>query len=157
MLKLSIPGFKDNITIEHLTLDFNGTLAVDGQLIPGVKEAIQALSKIVSIHVLTGDTFGTAREQLKDSPCKIFLLTADKQAEQKEKYILSLNPDTVIGIGNGHNDKLMMQACVISIMVIQKEGASAESLMAADIVCTDILSALDLLNHPLRLSATLRT
>ena len=78
--------------------------------------------------MLTGDTFGTAREQLKDSPCKIFLLTADKQAEQKEKYVLSLNPDTVIGIGNGHNDKLMMKACVIGIIVIKKKALQQNRL-----------------------------
>ena len=40
MLNLSIPGFKDNISIQHLTLDFNGTLAVDGNLIDGVKESL---------------------------------------------------------------------------------------------------------------------
>ena len=107
--------------------------------------------------MLTGDTFGTAQSQLKDSPCKIALLTPNKQAEQKEEYVQELGPDTVIAIGNGHNDKLMLKACAIGIIVIQKEGASAETLTFADIVCYDILSALALLNVPLRLSATLRT
>jgi len=39
---------------------------------------------------------------------------------------------------------------------VQQEGASSEALMAADVICPDIFSALELLNNPLRLVATLR-
>jgi hypothetical protein len=37
MLSIAIPGFK-NLSLAHLVLDFNGTLAVDGNLITGVSE-----------------------------------------------------------------------------------------------------------------------
>jgi len=40
---------------------------------------------------------------------------------------------------------------------MQEEGAATPSLLAADVVCRDIVSALELLLHPLRLTATLRT
>jgi len=157
MLKLSIPGFKDKILIYHLVLDFNGTLAIDGKLIKGVRKALTALSKNINIHILTGDTHGTAKEELMGIPCKIELLSKKNQAEQKEKHIRKLDPSTVISIGNGRNDKLMLKASIIGIIVIQGEGASAETLMSSNIVCRDILSALDLISNPSRLTATLRT
>ena len=156
MLKLSIPGFKNGITIHHLVLDFNGTLAIDGKLIKGLKKTLNNLSKKVNIHILTGDSHGTAKQELKGIPCKIHLLPKENQAKEKEKQVLKLDPSTVISIGNGRNDKLLLKASIIGIIVIQKEGASAETLMAADVVCYDIFSALELLTYPLRLSATLR-
>jgi P-type E1-E2 ATPase len=156
MLKLSIPGFKEDISIHHLVLDFNGTLAIDGKRIKGIKGALTRISKKIQVHVLTGDTHGTAKEELKDIPCKIKLLPKLNQAVEKEKYIRKINPATVISIGNGRNDKLMLKISEIGIIVVQKEGASAETLMEADVVCYDIHSALDLINNPSRLTATLR-
>jgi P-type E1-E2 ATPase len=157
MLKLSIPGFKKEISIHHLVLDFNGTLAIDGKRINGVKKVLTSLSQKINIHILTGDTHGTATQELKNIPCKIKLLSKENQVTQKENYILKLNPSTVISIGNGRNDRLMLKASMIGIVVIQSEGASAETPVVADIVCSDILSALDLINNPLRLTATLRS
>ena len=51
----------------------------------------------------------------------------------------------------------MLEASRLGIAVILEEGASSAAIRSADIVCTDILSALSLLVHPLRLTATLRT
>ena len=48
-------------------------------------------------------------------------------------------------------------AAALGLAVIQREGAAAETLNAADVVCGDILSALELLTNPLRLVATLRS
>jgi soluble P-type ATPase len=59
-------------------------------------------------------------------------------------------------MGNGVNDGKMLQVSAIGVIVMQTEGCSPKSLMSADIVCPDILSALGLLNNPLRLVATLR-
>ena len=42
-------------------LDYNGTLAVDGHLLGGVKKALTALSGKINVHVLTADTFGEGR------------------------------------------------------------------------------------------------
>jgi P-type E1-E2 ATPase len=157
MLALSIPGFNQEISIQHLVLDFNGTLAVDGRLIKGVEEMLNRIANKMQVHVLTGDTFGTARNELKNVNCEITLLPKENQAMEKEKYIHCINPASVISIGNGRNDCAMLKLSAIGIIVIQKEGASAESLIAADVVCTDILSALELINNPLRLTATLRS
>jgi hypothetical protein len=59
MVRLDIPG-NDTILIEHVVLDFNGTLALDGILIPGVAERLVELSRLVTIPVITADTNGTA-------------------------------------------------------------------------------------------------
>lgn len=156
MIALNIPGFNENLIIEYLVLDFNGTLAKDGKLISGVKEVLTDLAENVAIHVLTGNTFGTVEEELKDVPCKVIILPSANLGKEKEKYLQQLNPQSVISIGNGRNDRLIIQASAIGFIVIQQEGASAEALLAADVICPDIFSALDLLNHPLRLIATLR-
>lgn len=156
MILLDIPGFNENLTIEHLVLDFNGTLAVDGKLISGVEKILNDLAERVTIHILTGNTFGTAEDELKNVACKLIALPKENLGKEKEKYLQTLNTDSVISIGNGRNDRLMLQASAIGIIVVQQEGASSEALMAADVICPDIYSALELLNNPLRLIATLR-
>ena len=45
----------------------------------------------------------------------------------------------------------------LGVVVVQAEGSAADAVLSADIVVTDILNALDLLRHPLRLTATLRS
>jgi soluble P-type ATPase len=84
------------------------------------------------------------------------LPTAD-QAAGKLAYVERLGCDRTVCIGNGRNDRRMLQEAGLSIALVQREGASSESLAAADVVCTDILSALELLCNPLRLTATLRS
>ena len=42
MISISIPG-SGSLNLDHLVLDYNGTLAVDGVLLPGVKETLQSL------------------------------------------------------------------------------------------------------------------
>ena len=59
-------------------------------------------------------------------------------------------------MGNGRNDQLMLEEAALGIAVILEEGAAAVTLSAADVVCTNIVSALELLDNPLRLIATLR-
>jgi soluble P-type ATPase len=75
----------------------------------------------------------------------------------KLKYIQQLGPDGVACIGNGRNDRLMLKEAALGIAVLQEEGAATQTLMAADVVAPSILAALDLLIHPLRLVATLRS
>ncbi len=157
MIELSIPGFNDSLQLHHLLLDFNGTLAIDGKLITGVKKKLVALSQKLQIHILTGDTYGTAAHQLKNTPFKLVLLPVVNQRTEKEKYINSLPPQSVISIGNGRNDELMLKLSAIGIIVIQREGGSVETLSEADIICPDIHAALDLIDNPLRLKATLRS
>ena len=156
MLKIAIPGYKD-LELEYLVLDYNGTLACDGELIQGVKESLDVLAQSVEIHVVTADTFGKVRSRMENSPVTIVVLPVEGQDIGKLTYVEQLGADRTACIGNGRNDRLMLKRAALGIAVIQAEGAASETLLAADVVCPDVLSALDLLSNPLRLTATLRS
>ncbi|BBO72213.1 hypothetical protein DSCA_61430 [Desulfosarcina alkanivorans] len=156
MLSTAIPGFGE-LALEHLVLDYNGTLAVDGVLLPGVKAALNAIAEHLTVHVVTADTFGKAADGLDGVHCQLTVLPPGRQDQAKVNFVNRLGAERTASIGNGRNDSLMLAASALGIIVILAEGASAISLNAADIVCTDIVSALELLGHPLRLTATLRT
>jgi len=153
-MDISIPGY-DDLHLEHLVMDYNGTLAVDGILIDGVREALTALSKDLTLHVLTADTFGRAKAGLDGVPCRLTVLPAENQQAGKLDYVKALGAKQTVSIGNGRNDQLMLKESGLGIAVILGEGASLETLLAADVVCTSIESALALLRHPLRLAAPL--
>lgn len=156
MLSIQIPGFGE-LTLAHVVLDYNGTLAVDGLLVPGVKDVLNTLSAQLVVHVVTADTFGKAAEGLGGVNCRLTVLEAGCQDQAKVDFVNQLGADRTASIGNGRNDALMLAASALGIAVILSEGASMVSLKAADIVCMDIVSALELLIHPLRLTATLRS
>lgn len=156
MLAIAIPGFRD-LQLEHLVLDYNGTLAIDGRLIPGVREALRALADQVEIHVVTADTFGCAASELSGLPVKMTIIPPEAQAEAKLAYVQAINAKRVCAIGNGRNDRKMLAGAAVSIALIQREGGAGEALAAAAVVTVDILDALDLLRHPARLIATLRS
>jgi soluble P-type ATPase len=156
MLSITVPGF-GSVTMENLVLDYNGTLAVDGVLLPGVKAALNTLAAQLSVYVVTADTFGKAAGGLEGVNCRLTVLEPGRQDQAKVNFVNRLGADRTASIGNGRNDALMLAASALGIVVILAEGASTVSLNAADIVCTDIVSALELLVHPLRLTATLRT
>lgn len=155
MLSVAIPGFK-NLALQHLVLDFNGTLAVDGKLMPGVFERLHALTAQVRIQVVTADTFGHAKEGLEGLQAALTVLGPGDQAEAKRALVEELGPDRVVAIGNGRNDRLMLQTAALGMAVSSQEGTAVEALMAADLYVPSIHEALDLLNSPLRLIATLR-
>ena len=156
MIKLRIPGQGDAWELQCLVLDLNGTLALDGQLLPGVKERIIMLARDLDIYILTADTFGTAAEQFKDLPCRLQLLTFEDQIRQKEDFIKKLGTEHCAAIGNGMNDRRMLQAAKLGVCITGPEGAASGTLQAADIVIPDITAALDLLIYTKRLTATLR-
>ncbi|MGD9330641.1 MAG: ATPase P [Desulfobacterales bacterium] len=156
MIHVDIPGYRQ-LQLAHLVMDYNGTLAVDGNLEPGVREVLEALSAQLTIHVITADTFGLAAGQLKDAPVQLSLLPPGHQDEAKRDYVHRLGRAGTVAVGNGRNDRLMLQTAELGIAVVLREGAAGETLAAADIVCMGILPALELLGHPLRLTATLRS
>lgn len=156
MIEIKIPGFRD-LQLNHIVSDYNGTLAVDGILLPGVREALTALTPDIHVHVITADTFGLAAGQLDGLAIELHITPVEHQAEAKLEFISGLCADSVVAIGNGRNDRKMLSAAAIGIALIQKEGASAQTLASADIISLDILDALDLLCHPKRLIATLRS
>jgi soluble P-type ATPase len=155
MLMISVPG-STTLAIEHLVLDYNGTLALDGALLTGVMSRLNTLADAVQVHVITADTFGAARAALDGVRCSLSILPAGEQAAAKLAYIQSLGSERSVAIGNGRNDRLMLEAAALGLAVLGGEGIATATLLAADVVTPDIESALDLLLHPLRLVATLR-
>lgn len=156
MLKIDIPG-RGSYTLEHLVLDYNGTIALDGKLLPEVAVRMERLSEILQIHVLTADTFGTVEKALSGLPCSVSVIRAgDREDEEKLAYISKLGLERCVAIGNGVNDRLMIAHAAIGICVVQHEGASPVAIEQADVVCRSISDALDLIIYPARLVATLR-
>lgn len=156
MLDLDISGYK-KMLLSFLVLDFNGTIACDGRLIPEIKNILIELSRNFTIHILTADTFGSVEKELNNIPCQIAIIAKKDQERAKADYVRQLDPQKTVCIGNGRNDALMLKEAALGIAVIQTEGAAVEAVLAADIITRDIRDALDLLRHPLRLTATLRS
>jgi soluble P-type ATPase len=156
MIDIDIPGLR-LLEINHLVLDYNGTLALDGVLLPGVAEVLIALATHVQVHVLTADTFGHAKAQLAGVPAKLSIAPLHGQTDWKQQFVVALGADAVVAIGNGRNDSKMLAAAAVGIALIQREGAAAVTVTSADVLCTSIFDALALLQNPKRLIATLRS
>jgi soluble P-type ATPase len=155
-MEIVIPGFQ-TLRLQHLVMDYNGTLAQDGRLLEGIRPRLENLAGQLRLHVITADTFGMARGQLTGLPCELAILPVEEQAQGKLAYVDNLGRGQVVAIGNGRNDRLMLAAAALGISLIQGEGAAFEALSAADVIMTDIQSALDVLLFPKRLIATLRS
>ncbi len=156
MIEIKIPGHK-TLQLEYIIMDYNGTLACDGYMIDGVREKLKILARDMKLHVLTADTFGRASSQLEGIPAVLSILPLDNQETGKLDYVKQLGANFSACIGNGRNDRLMLQGAGLGIALIQEEGASVETILSADIVCKDIMAALDLLTNNKRLVATLRS
>jgi soluble P-type ATPase len=155
VIAIDIPGF-GRLELEHLVTDYNGTLAVDGRLLPGVADRLSELAANLDIHVVTADTFGLAASELAGTPVSLAIIPVENQAKAKLELVSRLGTKTVVAIGNGRNDRLMLHAAALGIALVQREGAAAETIAAADVVSLDAVDALDLLRLPKRLIATLR-
>ena len=106
---------------------------------------------------MTADTFGKASSQLEGIPCSLSILPIENQDVGKLDYVKDLGCENTVCIGNGRNDRLMLKEAGLGIAVILTEGVALTTLVSADVVCTSIVSALELLLNPLRLTATLRS
>ncbi|MCJ7723197.1 MAG: hypothetical protein MUP03_03600, partial [Anaerolineales bacterium] len=67
-----------------------------------------------------------------------------------------LGAETVVALGQGANDAEMLRLAALGICVMSVEGAASETLQAADLLMPDILAALEHLDKPLRIVASLR-
>ena len=141
------------IVASHAVLDFNGTLARDGNLLPGVASRLRKLGQRLRIVVVTADTFSKARSALKGLPVAVEIV---ETGQDKLRLLRRLGPSHTVAIGNGRNDVPIMQRAAVGIVVIGPEGAAGEAVHAADILVRDIRDGLDLLLKPLRLKATYR-
>lgn len=155
MISLNIPGF-GKLEIENLVLDYNGTLALDGNLLPGVGRILKELSDDVQIHVLTADTLGQCEMELSGLPVTIHIINGSPEDKAKLDYVQMLGTDRCACIGNGRNDMLMLKESSLGIIISGAECMSMKAARSADLVATDIIGALGLFTHPVRMLTTLR-
>jgi P-type E1-E2 ATPase len=155
MIQIVIPG-NESIEILYLVCDVNGTLAVDGVLMEGIKDSVSKLRSLVEIHLLTADTFGKGTDIANSLGVKFAILKPGNEREQKAAYVRKLGAQKVAAIGQGANDELMIKEAGLGICVLSPEGTATPTLLAAKLVCLNGNSALQLLLHPTRLTASMR-
>ncbi len=155
MIALRIPG-RGELRLKHLVCDVNGTLAVDGELMDGLILRLRQLRDRLTLHLLTADTHGQQARIDRQLGLEAVRVTPGGEDEQKAAYVRQLGRTSVVAIGQGANDALMLREAAIGICVLSPEGTAVTALLAADLVVPDIHTALDLLEHPVRLIASLR-
>lgn len=154
MLHIEIPG-RALLKAKHVALDYNGTIAVDGVIAPEVAERLRALAGMAHVCVLTADTYGTARAQCEPLGLEVRTFPQGDAAPCKRAIVEGLSGG-VIAFGNGFNDAAMFDAAVLSVAVVEGEGAWAGLIAHADVLVRNTAEGLDLLLKPNRLKATLR-
>lgn len=153
MIELEIPG-RAPLALAHLVLDVNGTIALDGALLPGVRERLDLLRQRLDVRLLTADTHG--QQAAIDAELGLTASVITRGTAEKGAYVLALGAGGVAVLGNGANDVAMFNAAALRIAVLGPEGLAAELLRSADVLVSDPCAGLDLLLHPRRLVATLR-
>jgi soluble P-type ATPase len=152
MLRIMIPG-RDDLKIENVVFDFNGTLATDGKLNETVTGLIAQIGKDVAVYILTADTYGTVRMECEGLSIQV---KAIGSGLDKRVFVGSLGDSNTICIGNGMNDVGMFEASALSIAIMGREGCAVKAICAADIVVRNIEDAFELILKPTRITATLR-
>ena len=156
MSLIQIPGW-GAVDIRHLVLDYNGTIALDGTMLPTVRQQLQEIHQQgIAIHVITADTNGTARAACQGMDIQLHIHQGDAVALEKQKLVQELGPEHTVCMGNGRNDLGMFQTGALSVCIIGGEGAYVPTLLAAQLAVTNITDGLDLLIRPHRLCASLR-
>lgn len=155
MNEIMIPNFT-TLHIEHIVLDYNGTIAKDGILKESVKELIKKLCENYTVHIITADTFGSVAAQSEELDIVLKILTSLNHTQEKADYIKALGSSRCAAFGNGNNDAKMLESAALGIAVMGDEGCAGATLLASDVVCKSIEEALELLLYPKRLIATLR-
>jgi len=152
---IEIPHYK-NMEIENILFDYNGTLATDGEVKEETKALLHAVCERYRVYVITADTFGTVIEALKSFPLTVLILSSSDHTQEKAAFLSRLGCEKSVALGNGNNDAKMLKEALLSIAIIGEEGCAKETLLASDVVCHSIVSAMELLLHPKRMIATLR-
>ncbi len=156
MIKLDVPGY-DCLQLEYVVLDFNGTIGLDGKLVSGVAERILQLASLLEIHVLTADTNGTCTECIQKLPVTLHVLGPGREDYVKRDYVKNLGRTFCVAIGNGINDRLMLESAEIGICVVGDECCAVAAAYKADVLAPNICAALDMLLKSHRMIATLRS
>lgn len=155
MLHYRIPG-RGELKIENVVLDYNGTIAVDGKIIEGVKELISKLKEYVNVYILTADTYGTVKEECSSLGVEVIDFPRENAGTFKKEIVMKLNGHKTICVGNGYNDIPMFKESILYVAVIEAEGSCGKLLANADIVTRSILEALNIILDENKVKATLR-
>jgi P-type E1-E2 ATPase len=155
LIELNIPS-RGTLRLAHIVLDVNGTIAKDGRLLDKVAKPLAGLRDRLSIHLLTADTYSRQDNIDLMLGMRATRIKPGDEGQQKAEYVRQLGAETVVAIGQGANDADMLEAAAIGIAVLGDEGLAVASLLKADILAANIFDALNLLEYPTRLVATLR-
>jgi soluble P-type ATPase len=155
MIELDIPG-RGNFKFEYLVLDVNGTLAKDGRLLDRLPKVLANLRDRFTIYLLTANTYGKQDSIDQMLGLRSTRLLPGGEDHQKANFVHNLGPEKVIAIGQGANDAEMLKVAALGIAVMSEEGLAIEALLNANIVAANIYEALNLLEFPSRIVATLR-
>lgn len=155
MRKIALPN-KTDLIIENIVFDYNGTLAVDGLPLPGVRKRLLELTDSLNVYILTSDTHGIVRAQLEGLPLTIRIMSSRDHLREKEDFIHQLGSLKTIAVGNGNNDAGMLRAAAVGIAVLGREGLAVKAVDRADLIFSDITHLFETLASPARLTASLR-
>jgi soluble P-type ATPase len=157
VIEVDVPGWKQ-LRLSNLLLDVNGTLSLDGDVLPVVSRRLHHLRSRLQIHLLSADTHGRLEATARELNVPYTRVDGDSPGgPQKAAFLRLLGPEAVVAIGNGSNDGDMLREAALGIVVLGHEGASRSALLAGDLLTGSVHEALDLLLHPARLVATLRS
>jgi soluble P-type ATPase len=157
-IAIDIPGFglRD---IRIVVSDYTGTHSRGGSVRPAVRKRLRKLAKLVDLHVITADSFGSAAEELRGIT-KPYLLRTSRHDEEKATYVCRFDLTHVAAFGNGNNDRLMLKAVKegggLAVAVDNGEGCAIDTMLNAHLFIAGAAHAIDLLLDPTRLKATLR-
>lgn len=142
------------IELNTIVLDLNGTLAVKGELVPGVSERIAKLKEMgFRIVLFSGDQRGNAGKITGDLGIELIKAST---TEEKEKETLKLDTKRLVAIGNARIDIGTFKSAALRIGTLQAEGIHTGILPFVDILVPSINDALDLLLDENSFCATMR-
>lgn len=155
MIEIVIPG-RETLNIENIVFDYNGTVAVDGDMSREVKDNLLKLKESVNVLILTADTHGTVKEKCRELDVDVRTFPSAGAAVFKRDIAASLKGHTLC-LGNGFNDIEMFDAASLSICIMGKEGCCGKLISHSDIVVNSIEDAFELIFNIKRITATLRS
>lgn len=145
---------QENIEIENIVLDLNGTLSVSGIVSEKTKLQILKLKDLgYKIVLISGDIRGTAFDIAQSLDIELYL---GKSSEEKAEKMQALQPEKTAAIGNARIDIGTFKNAKLSIATLQAEGIHTAIIPYVDIIVPSINDALNLFIETQSLEATLR-
>lgn len=97
MIEMNIPG-RGKVQIDYLVCDVNGTLAVDGVLLPGVISMLKKLKDTLQVFLITANTHGKQGRINEELGIEAILIQKNEEKEQKRKFVSSIVKDTITAL-----------------------------------------------------------